>query len=52
MIGKESVWSRGSSWSRPALVMVIYLAWARRRWPGAACAGSPTSGTFPGREPL
>ena len=21
----ESVWSRGSSWSRPALVMVVYL---------------------------
>src|ERR1051325_251704 len=47
----ESVWSRGSSWSRPALVMVVYLGLGALALGWGGLRGQPDIWHVPGREP-
>ena len=47
----ESVWSRGSSWSRPALVMVVYLGLGAAALGWGTLRGQPNIWHLAGREP-
>ena len=53
MTAEESVWSRGSSWSRPALVMVVYLGLGAAALGWGSLRGQPNvwhlAGPRPGR---
>jgi membrane protease YdiL (CAAX protease family) len=45
------VWSRGSSWSRPALVMVVYLGLGAAALGWGGLRGQPNIWHLPGRDP-
>ena len=45
------MWSRGSSWSRPALVTVVYLGLGAVALGWGALRGQPNIWHFPGRDP-
>jgi membrane protease YdiL (CAAX protease family) len=45
------VWSRGSSWSRPALVMVIYLGLGAAALAWGSLRGQPNVWHLPDRDP-
>lgn len=47
----ESVWSRGSSWSRPALVMVVYLGLGAAALGWGSLRGQPNIWRLPGGDP-
>jgi membrane protease YdiL (CAAX protease family) len=47
----ESVWSRGSSWSRPALVTVVYLGLGALALGWGGLRGHPNIWHVPGRDP-
>src|SRR3954447_10715508 len=49
--GRESVWSRGSSWSRPALVMVVYLGLGAAALAWGGLRGQPNMCPRAGRPP-
>src|SRR6476620_9362904 len=50
-MGTESLWSRGSSWSRPALVMVVYLGLGAAALAWGGLRGQPNVWHLPGSEP-